>query len=126
MQNNSMGTIETSRSEGMHESEEELPSTGLLSPLPTNKNERAQEQKAKSSKKKCETYEEVPLKTPKNDGKIVLINKIPEIKFDFIEENANLAGKITDINQIAVFCRNVEADNKHIEHRLKSERELDP
>lgn len=140
MKNNTMGTIETSQSEGMRDSEdyaiedEKEASPGLLSAkkrteeIVKGSKSRQEEDEEASSDGSCESgksSKRKKKKTPMRD-RIVLINKIPEIKFDFIEENANLAGKITDINKIAVFCRNVEADNKHIEYKIKTERESDP
>ena len=48
------------------------------------------------------------LEKAKNEVKI----KLPDIKYDFIEENTRLAGKVKDIKEIGVFCRNLETGHK--------------
>lgn len=42
------------------------------------------------------------------------------MKYDFIQENANLASKITEIKQIGIFCRNIETGSKQKEIKKQS------
>jgi len=48
------------------------------------------------------------IENAKNEVKI----KLPDIKYDFIEENTKLAAKVKHLKEISVFCRNLETGHK--------------